>query len=62
MVRLVENPVDGFLRIRIDDAWVSPRAIFLRHNGEWHPIKSLNLMVDGEWRAVFVHSHQLQVV
>jgi hypothetical protein len=62
MVRLVEDPIDGFLRIRVDGAWVTPRAIYLRHNNEWHPLKSLNIMVENEWRAVFVNSHRLQVV
>lgn len=62
MVRLVEDPVDGFLRIRIDGVWVAPRVIYFRHNGEWHPINALRVMRDGEWRAVFVGNAQLQAV
>lgn len=62
MVRLVEDPVDGFLRIRIDDAWVAPRAIYLRHNGEWHPVNALNIMQNNEWRAVFVGTADRQGV
>lgn len=60
MVRLVEDPVDGFLRIRINDAWVAPRSIYLRHNGEWQLVNALRIRIDGEWRAVFVNTLQLQ--
>ena len=59
MVRLV-NDQEGFLRIRLDDSWVMPRAIYLRHNGEWRAINALNIMVDGTWRAVFVYQHERQ--
>lgn len=59
MVRFV-NETDGFLRIRIDDSWVAPHAIYLRHNCEWHQIKSGRIMTDGEWRYIFVFSKDLQ--
>lgn len=59
MVRLV-NETDGFLRIRIDDCWVAPQSIYLRHNYEWHQIKSAHIMTDGEWRCIFVFSKNLQ--
>lgn len=59
MVRLV-NDQDGFLRIRINDSWVMPRGIYLRHNGDWRAVNSLSIKVDGEWRAVFVYQDEKQ--
>lgn len=59
MVRFV-NETDGFLRIRIDDSWVAPQAIYLRHNCEWQQIKSGRIMTDGKWRYIFVFSKDLQ--
>lgn len=62
MVRLVEDPCDGFLRIRVDGSWVAPKCIYFRHNGEWLPINALRVMRDGEWHAVFIPQLELQAV